>query len=424
MIPNPKEEQKKYRHNFFSFLWHGVFLHISAAFTQITTVQTAFIYTLTGSSFLAGLLLSANRIGSIAPQLFFINWVERSKYKKYFLIAAVVIRGISLISVAAIIYLISQPEGRLGVLIIFGILLFFFMAGGMGDVSYYTVLSKTVDPRKRGKLFGLRYMIGGIFGLGAGYLTNRIFEHFTDFPVNYAILYALSGFILLIGVAGFASIKEAPDAAKKNQPRWYQHFQMIRHNPNFVKFITVEILLSTSHIALPLYVIYAGNVLKMPLELIGIFVTAQIAGEIVSGPLWGKLGDKINFRIVLFFIGIASTLIPAAAIFLPLIHPSLYIIVFFLIGMTFQGLTIGISNYLLEIAPKDSVPSFVAIKNFLQLPTILFPVLGGILVNYISYQWIFAAVGVMLLSGTLLSSNLYCIRSEFKERLSFMQIFD
>ena len=417
-------ESKYYNHNFFAFLWHGIFLYVANAFTQITTVQASLIFLITGSSFLSGLLFSANRIGSIMPQLFFVSWVEKSHIKKPFLIAAVLIRGSAMLAMAAILYLSTNIKSESSILLIFIIMLVFFFAGGMGDISYFAIFSKTIDPRKRGKNFGYRFFFGGILGLGAGYLTKQILSGHIPFPNNYALLYLLSGVALFIAFTGFSSLKELPDKGKTTQSIWYNHFKIMKDNPNFLRFIIVEILLSSIIVLLPLYVIYAKQELDLSLSLIGFFVSAQIVGEIVAGPLWGKLGDRLNFRLVLFIIGTLSTVTPLLALYLPLLNPYLFVVVFFFIGMTFKGLSIGISNYLLEIAPKESVPSYVAVKNIMQLPTIMYPVLGGILVNYISYSALFISVSIILASGTLLSSRLFCGRSEYKSQLSYIRFWE
>ena len=418
------QEQKFYKHNFFAFLWHGIFLYVANSFTQITTVQASLIFILTGSSFLSGLLFSANRIGSIMPQLLFVSWVEKSHTKKPFLIAAVLIRGAALLAMAAVLYFAVDVKSNSSIFLIFLIMLVFFFAGGMGDISYFAVFSKTIDPKKRGKNFGYRFFFGGILGLGAGYLTKQILSGEISFPGNYALLYLLSGVALFVAYAGFSSVKEMPDSGKITQSIWYNHFKIMKDNHNFLRFIFVEILLSSIMILLPLYVIYAKQELNLSLSLIGLFVSAQIVGEIVAGPLWGKLGDRLNFRLVLVIIGFLSAITPILALYLPTINPYLFVAVFFFIGMTFKGLSIGISNYLLEIAPKESVPSFVAVKNIMQLPTILYPLMGGILVNYISYSTLFIIVSVILAAGTLLASRLYCGRSEYKSQLSYMRFWE
>ncbi len=417
------EKQKQYyRHNFFSFVWHGVFLYVANAFTQITTVQTSLIYILTGSSFLSGLLLSANRVGSIVPQIFFVNWVQRSAVKKPFLIAAVLIRGTAMLMMAALLFFSADARSPLNLTLVFLIMLVFFLAGGMGDISYFAVFSKTINPKKRGKNFGYRYFIGGLLGLGAGYLTKHILSSGNDFSANYALLYFLSGVALFVAWAGFASLKELPGEVKTEKTLWYEHFRLLKNNPNFIKFIWAEIFLSAIGIGLPLYVIYAKTGLHLPLSLVGIFVSAQIAGDILSGPFWGRLGDKHNFRLVLFLIGLLSALTPLMAIILPMLHRNLYVIIFLLIGMTYKGLNLGISNYLLEIAPKSEVPSYVAVKNIMQLPSVFYPILGGLLVNYIPYSWVFIFISIILFMGTLLTKRLHCGRSQNKEKLYLWQL--
>ncbi|MBD3225920.1 MAG: MFS transporter [Caldithrix sp.] len=424
MIMKINRKRSDHKHNFFAFLWHGVFLQLAGAFTQINTVQTALIHTLTGSPFLSGLMMSMHRIGHVVPQLFFVNWVERTPRKKNFLIAAVLIRGLSLLTIALILWLLYKPFPVLSIVLILLFSLLFFLTGGMGDVSYFAVFSKTIKSDRRGTLYGLRLFFGGLLGLGAGYLTKIIFSRVTDFPHNYMLLYILSAVAMFVAFAGFYQLREKADSVKPKTRHWYKHFVLLKGNPYFVRLIITELMLTAAHIAFPLYILFARTELDVSEQQLGWFVTAQIAGEIIAGPLWGRLGDRVNFRLVLVLIGITGTMTPLLAIFLPLVHIDLYLIVFFLVGTNLKGLSLGVANYLMILVPNDSIPSHVAVKNMLQFPTIFYPLMGGILVAFISYQTVFWLVSAMLFAGTLLSVNLYCVRSQNKQRMRLMRLFD
>ncbi len=414
----------QHRRNFGALVWHGVFLQVSKAFTQINTIQTALIYTLTGSTLLSGLLLSIYRIGAITPQLFLINRIGQSPKKKQFLIFAVLVRAASLLAVAAVLFGVYQHHPNLSVVMIFAALLLYFLAGGMGDMSYFSVVSKTIQSGERGRLFGLRTFLGGLAGLAAGYMANWIFNEVTPFPEDYILLYISSAAALLIAFIGFYRIQEAREQATFDRKPWYRYFKLLQNDQNFSKFVVTELLLSGVFITLPLFILYAQSQLGMSTTIIGLFVSAQIGGEIVAGPLWGHMGDHLNFRLVLFLIGFVSAATPLLALLLPLVHVHLYIVVFFLVGITVKGLSIGVANYLLQIASTESVPSYVAIKNFMQLPTIVYPVIGGFLVKTIGYAAVFIAASLMLAMGALFSSRLYCVKSSYRQRLSFTQIFE
>lgn len=417
-----QKSKNNFRHNFNAFLWHGTFLYVANAFTQLTTVQASLIYLLTGSSFLSGLLFSFNRIGNIVPQLFLVSRVQAASRKKPWLIAAILTRSLAMVLSAAILYFVFPYSAQMATVGVFAILLLFFLAGGMGGVSYFAVFSKSIAPDQRGRNLGYRYFTGGLLGLGAGYATKQILAGPLEFPQNFALLYLLSGIFLFIAFGGFYAVREPAEPGKISDRGLRGHFSILRDNSNFRRFILVEVLLGATMVLLPLYIIYATEELHLALSLTGVFVAAQIVGEIISGPLWGKLGDRFNFRMVLFSIGLISTATPLLAIILPQYHPWLYLVIFLLVGMTFKGLSLAVSSYLLEIAPREQVPSYVAVKNIMQLPTIIYPLMGGWLAHLIGYQSLFILVSVILAGGTLLAMRLNCVKSIHPQKL-FMQRF-
>lgn len=76
------------RRNFFSALWHGVFLAVGLALTQPTTVIAAFVADLTGSTIWVGGLSTVLTVAGALPQIFVARWVERRPRKMPYLIVA------------------------------------------------------------------------------------------------------------------------------------------------------------------------------------------------------------------------------------------------------------------------------------------------------------------------------------------------
>ena len=46
----------------------------------------------------------------------------------------------------------------------------------------------------------------------------------------------------------------------------------------------------------------------------------------------------------------------------------------------------GTTNYLLEIAPEDRRPSYMAFMRVLQAPTVLMPLISGTVAEWISFE--------------------------------------
>lgn len=410
--------QKLYRtvkRNFWAFFFHGIFLNIAGVFSQITTIQSSFVYLLTGSSLLSGALFTANRIGLILPQMFFAPIIQRRHFKKIFLLLAVLIRAVSWLIIGLLTFFWGQSHPGLVTVMFFALTLLFFLAGGMGDVTYYDVFAKSIPVGIRGKLFGWRFFVGGLLSIAAGYLTKIILGASPDFFRNYGYLFLLTSLGLFIAFFGFYSLKEPPGQTKTEKKYLRRIFAVVKKDTHFLKFILTEFLLSASMMLYPFYVIYAKEELHLPLGIIGLFVTLQVIGQIVSGPVLGKIGDKYNFRLVLVLVGAVSFLLPLFAFFLPHIHPYAFTAIFFFIGITFRGLVLGTSNYLMEFAPAGEIPTYVAIKNTLLLPTVLFPLFGGVFIDWWGYDFLFALVFSLTFAGTLLGRKLVCVRKIVSE---------
>jgi len=84
----------------------------------------------------------------------------------------------------------------------------------------------------------------------------------------------------------------------------------------------------------------------------------------------------------------------------------LYLLLFAIIGFFIAGRTIGNTNYLLDIAPSKDRPTYISLTGTLLFPVSLFPLIGGLIAQYISYNMLFIITGVPILLGFILSFNL------------------
>lgn len=404
MKKNRQQKENNFlRRGIWGFILHGIFLSAANAFTQITTVQTSFIYQFTGSNFLSGLLFTAYRIGTILPQPFAGRFVQRYPVKKIFVQIAIATRGGSWLIIALLTFWAGTRSPQATVAVFFAILMVFFVMGGVGNVSYYHLFSNIIPDGLRGRVMGWRYFLGGLVGVGAGYSVKVILHSSLSFPQNYAVLFLLAAVSFLFAFIGFSIIRDPGDRPVERQIQWRAYWHLILDSIYFRRLILVEFFLSASFIALPFYVIFARDSLLLSEGYLGLFVTLQVVGEIVSGPLWGWMGDRFRFKPVLVSIAVVSFLIPLLAIALPRINPALFSLVFFLVGTTLRGLNIASANYLLEFAPKEEVAVYVGIKNFVMLPTVFYPLAGGLLVPVLGYQKLFVLEAFLLLIGIMFS---------------------
>jgi len=80
------------RRNFIGGLWHGAFLALGVSLTQPTTVISAFVADLTGSTVWVGGLSTVLTIAGALPQLFVARWIEPRPRKMPYLMMAIYLR--------------------------------------------------------------------------------------------------------------------------------------------------------------------------------------------------------------------------------------------------------------------------------------------------------------------------------------------
>ncbi len=152
----------------------------------------------------------------------------------------------------------------------------------------------------------------------------------------------------------------------------------------------------------PFYVVYAQRNLGMDPGMIGIYLSAQMAGAAASNLLWGWLGDRYGNKPVVVGTALAGGLASLLAQLTPAGAPQLFTLVFVLLGAAMSGLRLGHPNLLLEMAPAHIRPTCVALQNTLVAPVVLLPLAVGVAVQFVSYQVLLTAgVAVMALAMLL-----------------------
>ena len=115
---------------------------------------------------------------------------------------------------------------------------------------------------------------------------------------------------------------------------------------------------------------------------------------------------KIKNKIIIVLTALVGFLIPLLAIVIPAPRPSIFIIVFVAIGFFINGRSIGSTNFLLDISPAKDRPTYISIKGTLALPIVLYPLIGGIIAQYFSYETLFLITGLLAGGGFIASCTL------------------
>jgi len=92
-----------------------------------------------------------------------------------------------------------------------------------------------------------------------------------------------------------------------------------------------------------------------------------------------------------------------------LISPNLsssFVLVFALAGFCINGGRIGYTNYLLDISPRKRRPTYIGLSSSFLAPTAFFPLIGGVVIQYISFAFLFVLTALLVSMSFFLSLKL------------------
>jgi len=149
----------------------------------------------------------------------------------------------------------------------------------------------------------------------------------------------------------------------------------------------------------------------------GVYVGVRSISMLVSSLLWGRLSDRKGNRLCLVLSGSLFALAPIVALLaprvpqvfslaVPLVPVALdlplcvYLLALCAFGLAMQGNMIGRNSFVLEIAPPDRRPSYVAFLNTIAFPLTVLPTAVGALVGH-DVERLDVVFIVIALSGVL-----------------------
>ncbi|HDD62465.1 MAG TPA: MFS transporter [Chloroflexi bacterium] len=395
-----KSELSTNRRNFLGGLWHGAFLALGVSLTQPTTVISAFIADLTGSTIWVGGLSTVLIIAGALPQIFVARWIEPRPRKMPYLMTAIYLRVISWGILAWLIYAIGDQQPLTLAWILVGMLAIFYAGGGLGNIPYTDIIGKIIPAERRGAYFGGMGALAGPLSVGAAFFARYIMAHVT-YPNNYALLFGLAAVGLGIASLGFWVMREPlSSAAEQSLQSWHQYWQQLLTAGRRLKtLITAQLLTGFSLMALPFYVVFARDQLDAPSEAVGWFLLAQVLGGLLFNLVWARLVDQAGSRWMLFFCAIISTLTPLLAIILASFGWFALTPVFFLAGASLAGRQVGFQSALLEVAPATERATYAGLNAVLLLPIAFLSLGAGLFLQFWSYTALFLFTALFVGAG-------------------------
>lgn len=359
-------------------------------------------------AFLIGLIAPVREAGALLPQLFVSAAIRRRERRKFVWAAGSFGQAGALALMALCAFTL---QGALAGWLILALLAVFAVFRSLCSVSHKDVLGKTVSKTRRGAVGGYASSASGLAALIFGALL--ILAPDTNAAAIAAILGLAAG-LWVIAAFAYLLIVEEKGATEGGANGFFEaisQLSLLKSDPAFARFVIARTLMIATSISPPFLVAIARGEAGADLAGLGGFLMASAAASFVGGWVLGRLSD-VSSRWVLAAGGAAAaaaligvlivveTGLPAANAFI--FHAAML----FLLAFGHQGVRLGRSTYLVDLADADTRAAYTAVSN--TVIGILLLIVGAI--AGAGFQlfgvWVLAGLAAGALAGAALSITL------------------
>ena len=399
---------KNYRWNFtVNVIDYGLF-NLGMGFVSITTILPFFVRQLTSSNLIVGLIPSVAALGYALPQILSARYVERLRHRKYFLLQVGIGERLPWLFLGMVSYFLGKGLNAQTALVLF----FLFYAiitfsGGIGGSAWYDLLAKVIPQGRRGLFFGFNNFVGGGLGFLGGLAATRFLAKFS-FPYNFSLCFLAAFLATTVSWVALALNREPPYPTviepMKLKSYLLRLYNILKGNRNYSLYLLSKCLLSFSGASTAFYTVYALQKFRVSPPTVGIYTALTLLGQMLGNLVWGYLGDKKGFKIVLE----VGTLCNILSIILALLaaSPHLFYVIFFSAGCAVSANNVASPNIVFEFCPGRERVTYIGLTNTLLSPFMAgIPLIGGILADRSGYPPTFAVSLSMVIVGLLILST-------------------
>jgi hypothetical protein len=391
--------QPHFARNYSLGVFNGTMIILGHSLISPSLVLAAFVYEQTRSEALVGLLPAIAVAGHRLPQLYISSLIEHRESKKLFYIAATCLRLVMLAGIGLLILFSPRLSTAATMVGLFAAYTAFAVGQGAASMPFFDILASAVGPSRVGGIFAVRHFFGHLLAMLAGvFVVQRLLGTFPEARhIAYALLVGLAWLCLSAGWGSFMLVREVggTQASHRRSIRAQiaSGIRMFREQANYRGLFMLFVLGPFNGLALTFYIPYGVERLGV-VGLSGVFITFISASRVASSLIWGRISDRRGNRICMVISGslyMLSALIALAAPAMPSVMEwrvpgtavvaDLPLLTFLLslcvFGLGQQAGMVGTSGYMVEAAPPDRRPSYLAFLNTVTIPvTFIAPLLG------------------------------------------------
>lgn len=372
----PDSACKEEAGNFFTHVTSLSTSKVSDGLIDPKLVLSWLLTTIGAPTWLIGLLVPVREAGALLPQLFTAAALRELPQRKWAWAAGSAIQGLAAASMGLAAFFLDGAAAGYAVLIALAVLA---LARSVCSVTYKDVLGKTVSKSRRGTATGTASTVGAAAVLIYGALLTVGWIDRMSLVIGGLLL---AGGLWVTGAVLFTTLKEEPGSTEGGGnpfKSFRDNFGLLADDKQLRRFILTRGLLISTALAPPFMVALGTNTDEASQMFggLGLLVIASAGAGLLSSYVWGRLADRSS-RKVLILTAAAATLALLATLGLNaagLLQDVWALpLVLFVLMIAYQGVRLGRSTHLVDMASQDNRAAYTALSNTI-IGTLL--ILGG-----------------------------------------------
>jgi len=252
---------------------------------------------------------------------------------------------------------------------------------------------------------GLRNFLAGITTAIVAWLGGHYLLGEPPTAAGYGWIFMLAFVLTTTGLLVLALVREPRPPTVADRRNLLQHLAdmpaFLRREPAFTRYIVARALATLGRMALPFYILYAGQNIGLSGSTLAVLTVAFTIAATASNLWWGALADRHGFRLCLL-LTIALWLLATLALLLSASY-WMAIVVFVAIGASQEGFRMAGMALAMEFGNREHTALRVAIANTLsEIAGSIAPLLGGIVATALGYGAVFLGASACLALGLVL----------------------
>ncbi|EAT12661.1 MFS transporter [Bermanella marisrubri] len=311
-----------------------------------------------------GLVVPIRESGSLLPQLFIGGVIRSYPVRKWSFVLGSVLQGVC---VLLMMWTLLTWQGTQAGITTIALLIVFSLSRGLCSVASKDVLGKTIPKSRRGLLTGYA---GSSSGLVTLLISVGLFVYVDPDAGVYPYLLAIAAGAWFLGAWSYASVNEfagETDGGGNAFKNAIESLSILKTDPEFSRFVTVRAFLLSTGLAAPFIVLAAqSSDLAQSWMNLGLFVGVSGLASLLSGRFWGRFADLASHKLLMITAGLSTVICALVVATMWLSTPYdfyLYLILFFALSVTLQGIRIARKTYVVDLAGGNKRTEYVSVSN-------------------------------------------------------------